>query len=335
MEIGAITNEIDVAQLVLYAFWIFFAGLIFYLRMEDRREGYPLESEVTGEPIDPGAIYGPSLKVFKLPDGSTLDTMRPDTRPLALKQTEAFSGSTYVPTGDPMIDGVGAASWVQRRDVVDRTGEGEPRIVPMRLLPDYSVAEQDIDPRGLPVIGCDGKVAATVKDIWLDQGECFIRYLELELPEEKQAAPSPAPVAPAASAEAPPAPAPMGETPMGEAPVGAAPAGGAAPIGGAAPMGGDAPIGGEAPAAPAPTPAPAPAPVVQAPTGALLMPMTMVRLSSRPAQVKTGSIRSDQFADVPRTKSPDQITLLEEEKVVAYFTGGYLYAEPERQEPII
>ncbi len=41
---GAIGN-LDVAQLVLYAFWFFFAGLIFYLRREDRREGYPLESE--------------------------------------------------------------------------------------------------------------------------------------------------------------------------------------------------------------------------------------------------------------------------------------------------
>ncbi len=312
METGAITNEIDVAQLVLYAFWLFFAGLIFYLRMEDRREGYPLESEVTGEPIDPGAIYGPSLKTFKLQDGTITDTMRPDRRPLALKQTEAFSGSTFEPTGNPMVDGVGAAAWVERRDVVDMTGAGEPRIVPMRLLPEYSVAEQDIDPRGLPVIGCDGEVAATVKDIWLDRGECFIRYLELELLQDQKAAPAPAPVA---------------EAPAVEAPVVEAPA--------EAATSDDAPAG-EIPADPAPAPAPAaPAPAVHAPTGALLMPMTMVRLSSRPAQVKTGSIRSDQFADVPRTKSTDQITLLEEEKVMAYYTGGYLYAEPERTEPII
>ena len=31
MQTGAITEYIDVAQLVLYAFWIFFAGLIYYL----------------------------------------------------------------------------------------------------------------------------------------------------------------------------------------------------------------------------------------------------------------------------------------------------------------
>ena len=45
MESGAITSYIDVAQVTLYAFWAFFAGLILYLRREDKREGYPLESE--------------------------------------------------------------------------------------------------------------------------------------------------------------------------------------------------------------------------------------------------------------------------------------------------
>lgn len=40
-----ITRYIDVAQLVLYAFWVFFFGLVYYLRREDKREGYPLESD--------------------------------------------------------------------------------------------------------------------------------------------------------------------------------------------------------------------------------------------------------------------------------------------------
>ena len=48
MENGAITGSIDVAQVVLYVFWIFFAGLIFYLRREDKREGYPLVSDRAG-----------------------------------------------------------------------------------------------------------------------------------------------------------------------------------------------------------------------------------------------------------------------------------------------
>ena len=45
MKTGAITGYIDIAQIVLYGFWIFFAGLIIYLRKEDKREGYPLESD--------------------------------------------------------------------------------------------------------------------------------------------------------------------------------------------------------------------------------------------------------------------------------------------------
>ena len=48
MPTGAITSYIDVAQLVLYAFWLFFAGLIFYLRREDKREGYPLDHRPLG-----------------------------------------------------------------------------------------------------------------------------------------------------------------------------------------------------------------------------------------------------------------------------------------------
>ncbi|MBP8290924.1 MAG: photosynthetic reaction center subunit H, partial [Chromatiaceae bacterium] len=45
MYTGALTSHLDVAQIVLYAFWLFFAGLIIYLRREDKREGYPLESD--------------------------------------------------------------------------------------------------------------------------------------------------------------------------------------------------------------------------------------------------------------------------------------------------
>ena len=57
---GALTSYIDVAQIVLYAFFIFFAGLIWYLRREDRREGYPLESEAAGWTRDRGFLFIPS-----------------------------------------------------------------------------------------------------------------------------------------------------------------------------------------------------------------------------------------------------------------------------------
>jgi len=34
-------------------------------------------------------------------------------------------------------------------------------------------------------------------------------------------------------------------------------------------------------------------------------------------------------------RNPDQVTFLEEDKLVAYFAGGYLYATPERMGPLL
>jgi len=45
---AAITSYFDVAQITLYLFLGFFAGVVYYLHREDKREGYPLESERTG-----------------------------------------------------------------------------------------------------------------------------------------------------------------------------------------------------------------------------------------------------------------------------------------------
>ena len=44
MGTGAITSYIDVAQLTLYVFWFFFFALVYWIRREDKREGYPVES---------------------------------------------------------------------------------------------------------------------------------------------------------------------------------------------------------------------------------------------------------------------------------------------------
>jgi photosynthetic reaction center H subunit len=54
-----------------------------------------------------------------------------------------------------------------------------------------------------------------------------------------------------------------------------------------------------------------------------------------PAQgeVRVESVLSGQFAEAPALKNPDQITLLEEDKVSAWFGGGHMYATPERSEP--
>lgn len=171
---------------------------------------------------------------------------------------DRYNGSPLVPTGNPMVDGVGAAAYANRSDVPDLTARGEAKIVPMRVAPGYSVAAGDPDPRGLPVKAADGKVAGTIVDIWVDRSEPQVRYYELQLA-----------------------------------------AGGARKL---------LPIG-----------------FVQWPHFGLW----------GNDHVIVKAITSTQFADVPTTKRDDRITLLEEDRIMAYYAGGHLYATPQRAEPLI
>ncbi len=67
----------------------------------------------------------------------------------------------------------------------------------------------------------------------------------------------------------------------------------------------------------------------------VLLPATNVRIKARNNVVNVKSITAAQFADVPTTRQPDRITLLEEDKVQAYYAGGYLYAMPDRMGPVL
>jgi photosynthetic reaction center H subunit len=179
---GAITGYIDVAQLVLYAFWIFFAGLVIYLRREDKREGYPLESERSPHIKVQGFPAMPAPKTFKLAHGGEVLAPRPekDRRPIKAEPIAPFLGAPLAPTGNPLADGVGPAAWGIREEEPDLTFEGAPKIVPLRVATDYAVAKQDIDPRGMPVVGADGVVGGTITDVWVDRSEPQVRFLELE-----------------------------------------------------------------------------------------------------------------------------------------------------------
>jgi photosynthetic reaction center H subunit len=79
-----------------------------------------------------------------------------------------------------MVDGVGPGAWAIRPDVPDLSHEGTPRIIPMRVAKGWSVDGRDPNPIGLPVLGADGVQGGTVVDVWVDQGEPQIRYLELD-----------------------------------------------------------------------------------------------------------------------------------------------------------
>lgn len=257
MQTGAITGYIDVAQLVLYAFWIFFAGLIYYLHRENKREGYPLESDRSGSITVQGWPAVPAPVTYKLANGETVSAPHHKIANQPPVHEGAYRGSPLQPEGSSdelLLAGVGPGSWNDRADVADLTYEGLVKIVPLRVADGFGVAPQDVDPRGLPVLGDDGVEGGRVVDIWVDRSEMLFRYLELEV----------------------------------------AGANGSRRV---------------------------------------LLPMNFARVQQRRILVK--SILGHQFARVPATRHPEQVTLLEEEKIMAYYGAGTLYATPARQEPLL
>lgn len=64
----------------------------------------------------------------------------------------------------------------------------------------------------------------------------------------------------------------------------------------------------------------------------VLVPMFLVTINSG-GRVKVLSVTAEQFAMAPGLKHAETITLLEEDKVAAYFGGGHFYATPQRSEP--
>jgi photosynthetic reaction center H subunit len=181
MNTGAISSYFDVAQVTLYVFWFFFAGLIIYLRKEDQREGYPLVFDrVTAQSPDDFPSM-PSPKEFRMVNGEVRYAPRPEPRETIAAVQGSYPGSPYEPTGNPMIDGIGPAAWANRSDEPDCAFDDQlPKIVPLRAAADFYLATEDVDPRGFTVVGADGVEAGTIVDAWVDRSEVILRYLEIE-----------------------------------------------------------------------------------------------------------------------------------------------------------
>lgn len=256
MHTGAITQYIDVAQLVLYAFWIFFAGLIIYIRREDKREGYPLESERSPYVRVEGFPATPEPKTFLPAHGGSVQKpdFKADDRPVKAQASGGWLGAPLIPVGDPMLGGVGPGSYAERADEPDLTWEGEPKIVPLRAAPGFGVADFDINPMGWDVVGGDGYVAGKVCDVWVDRTEPQVRYLEVALKDGSRTA---------------------------------------------------------------------------------ILPYHFSKVDGRGRCVRVRSIFAAHFRNVPALRNPDRITLLEEERITAYYGAGTLYATPERAEPLL
>jgi len=248
-------GNFDLASAAIWLFWIFFAGLVYYLQTENMREGYPLQTDDGQVAPNQGPFPVPKDKTFHLRDGRGTLTLpsgqRGDRDNLALKQTSMAAGSPYEPTGNPMLDGVGPAAWAPRADHPELDAHGHVKIKPLSTMPDFAVSA-GTDPRGKPVVAGDGEVVGRVTDMWVDVPEQYVRYLTVDLNPEGS-----------------------GKT--------------------------------------------------------ALIPANFARIKSD--RVKVRSIYAEHFGAVPGIKAADQITLLEEEKIMAYYGGGTLYADPKRQEP--
>lgn len=267
MNHAYIAGEFDVAELTFYLFFFFFLGLVIYLNRESRREGYPLEHEQTGA-IQPGKpLTDGTKKIFQLPHGRGVYIPEDVPRdPVNVPGVQAFgaAGAPWVPTGNPLETGMGPAAWANRAKYPDLTFDGRPRIVPIAESHDIVIAPNDPTPIDLPVYGADKKLAGKVSDVWVDQSEHIIRYLEVTTNSGKQVL---------------------------------------VPMFVAAVQGKDA-FGG-------------------------LLPIT----SDQQPLVDVTALRSDQFDAAPSIETAGQVTRYEEDRIMAYFGGGYMYATPERAEP--
>ena len=182
MFVGAITEYIDVAQLALYGFWLFFALLVLYLHRESKREGYPLDTDRSDRITVEGFPKVPAPKTYLLRDGTEVrvpDPARRDAREVAAVPLAGFPGAPLVPTGDPLADGVGPAAWAERADVPEPDNHGGDRIRPMSAIEaeGFRIAGYGTDPRGAPVRTFDGEVVGTVDELWIDHMESMVRYL--------------------------------------------------------------------------------------------------------------------------------------------------------------
>jgi photosynthetic reaction center H subunit len=169
------------------------------------------------------------------------------------------------PIGNPLTAGIGPGAWADRADKPDLTVRGAPRIVPMRVATDFSVAHEDPDPRGLEVRGMDGVVGGRVVDLWVDRSEPGLRYIEMEV------------------------------------------SGGGRRL--------------------------IPVPFLRVPRPEGFLPFMSKEPSASHVQIHV--LKAADFPGIPQTRLPDIVTLLEEDKISAYFGAGSMYNSDVRYGPLV
>ncbi len=184
---GALTGQLDAVQILVALFFLLFAALIYYLRREDKREGYPLwDVSPRNVPIE-GFPPVPPTKVYLLMEGGTT-TMPHRFEPSATRAipAEPYFGAPLIPIGDAMLAEVGPGAYPMRK-TTPLLSEGEPQVQPMRVAHGWNVMKGDADPRGMAVFDAGKVEVGTVVDLWIDRGVKILRYLEVKLHGEQAA----------------------------------------------------------------------------------------------------------------------------------------------------
>lgn len=240
---------LDGAMICVILFALFFAGLVFHLRREDKREGYPATAAAGSRRggLARNILPMPMDKTFRRPHGrAPEETPRRGPRRKRIEEPEPrLIGRPTRPLLDGLAEGIGPAAWQDRHDEADLAVNGEPKIISMRRNPEYHVAPGDPDPRGWKVEGSDEKPAGEIVDLWFNRAEFFLRYLEVR--------------------------------PEG------------------------------------------------APDRTVLLPVFFCNVKARERKVVMRSMPAARIAEAPGRRRKDRITLLEEDKVNAFFAGGWFY----------
>ena len=334
MPVGAFTGSFDLPLLLVIVFFLFFLALVYYLRQEDKREGYPLVSDRTERTDGRVKVAGfpsiPSPKTFILPHGEGV------RHAPALEEDHDVPGEMAgnrlgMPVNREAAalgTNLGPGSWTMRRNAPDLSHDGKPVFRPLRFATAYDVMKGEPDPRGYTVLGLDRCIAGTVTDIWIDESEHTSKFLEVELagdvfgrrgddaravretgePTEMET------VGVLVTDE-------IVETPVGtverievdEI---------VAPVAREHDTDGDEHGAGDWERTPAPR-------------GTVLLPMEFAAVSQMHGTVRCGAITADQFAGVPGRKFDTVITAREENRLRGYYGGGYLWADPRRAEPLL
>ena len=69
--------------------------------------------------------------------------------------------------------------------------------------------------------------------------------------------------------------------------------------------------------------------------GSVLAPVLFVDLDAGARAIRINALTAAQIARVPKMKSPDAVTMQEEDKIAAFYGAGTLYATADRAEPFL